>query len=840
LILGLTPAACQSDYVQYEVQRAQEQDKLIFPVKLEVIDEIKDLELLGLSDTQFVDFTGSAPNTWDTQFTKLLIDMQRHDVLKITNRTLRRQRDTRPHQLHQRYLKKLASQVGTLSLGNISPDVSGTVQLEDVYIDSPSNIYISVDIQDWHVVDWWLEEVRNRDEMRKGAFERWMQASETKMKRGSIREVTFSGDEGFVRKANPEGLGFDGASLEALVGDIDAMIQQYRVEHPDANPNDENRLRNIWHNGTHEHVIKLDVQNLATANNRLVVLGQPGSGKSTFVKYLVLCLAGQQIDKWTRKAELAELSQWVHGEMTPIYIELRRFVASKYFPSDAHTQPTETDLWQYIEYELLGDELAEYLDELKYDVEQGHALIILDGLDEVPYPKGQLAQRQQQLVSLANIVNNARFQYSRVIVTSRPYAYEGWQLPDFQDINITDFTDRHRLELATKLYRATGLSPDQAKDKAQALNQQLKGINPELKDRPLFLTLMATIYLKGERDGLPKRRGELYRESILLLLDRWTSSKPNTPSLIEMLGNATLADLYERLGSLAFEVHSEYGHQAETPEIDGYMLDKLLMQMGREQATDPLALYSYLNENAGVLVSLGQDNERDVFQFAHRTFQEYLAASHIAQQCFLAESYQQVYELITTKPQTWRVPCAFIGDVLADTGRKRKSNLWGLLADLLEDKPPSEREHPAWWAVWLASEIVIEHKLHLQEKLHQLTEQPIRDRLVQWLVALIEYEGLPVIERAACGRALGLLGDPRAGVGLRPNGLPDIQWGEPVPISWHPYQEDRIQLKYEYRLAQYPVTMVQFKAFLDAEDGFDQDVWWQDFPDRYRKQRMEQ
>jgi formylglycine-generating enzyme required for sulfatase activity len=82
--------------------------------------------------------------------------------------------------------------------------------------------------------------------------------------------------------------------------------------------------------------------------------------------------------------------------------------------------------------------------------------------------------------------------------------------------------------------------------------------------------------------------------------------------------------------------------------------------------------------------------------------------------------------------------------------------------------------------------------------------------------------------RASVGVRLGLLGDRRKGVGLRADGLPDIDWvridsGE-VTIDIRANPEDpnsqirkRLTRPVEaFRMARYPVTIAQFRAFLDA------------------------
>ncbi len=822
LILCLTPDACNSKPVQYEVKQAQTLSKPIFPIVLERLDDwVTSLKQVGLSEKQHTeDFTDV--EQWDRQMQRLLDDLIAQG-LRVTRHDLRRERGAEAYNLHRQYLTRLVERVGTLNLAQINPDQSSGVQLEDVYIDSPTGLSLSVEVLDWHVVDWWISqsgERRNRPDQEQP-------------------------------RQRPEELGYDRATLETLVGEIEQQIQEYRAKNPKLKPDEEYSRRNRWNNGTKNNVRVLQVRDIAAARDRLVLLGAPGSGKSTFAKYLTLCLAGEQLEDWGRAATLTQLGQWPHGALTPVYVQLRHFVTSKQFPADVKTQPTAAHLWNYIKAEIMGDSLRDYAADLQLDLEQGQAVLILDGLDEVPYPEGKLAERQQQLQSLAAAVNG-RYEQSRVIVASRPYAYTGWTLPGFEAVTITDFEDRHRLELAQRLYRVAGLSKEQAEEKAQSLNQQLRPVDPALKDRPLFLTLMATVFLQGDEEGLPTRRGALYRQSILLLLDRWTQGKSDAPSLTEILGDKTVNDLYQRLAALAYEVHRNYGDQPDTPEIEELLLYKHLKPMGRHVAAD---LIPYLSENAGVLVSPGQDQERDVFHFAHRTFQEYLAATHIAAICTETDSYAQVRELMEAKPQVWRVPCQLVGDVLADTGRKSK--VWSLIGDLLEDDAPESSDAPEWWSLWLAGQVAQEQELHRQEKLRR-GERAVRSGLVEWLLALVETaQALPPVERADCGRVLSLLGDPRPGVGTQyiasvsgstQIAIPDIVWGDEIPAgtyqiggdeeAYRPLEAQEYTLKQPYRMAKYPVTYSQFQAFLDADDGFDNNEWWEGLTEEYRKQKM--
>ncbi len=91
--------------------------------------------------------------------------------------------------------------------------------------------------------------------------------------------------------------------------------------------------------------------------------------------------------------------------------------------------------------------------------------------------------------------------------------------------------------------------------------------------------------------------------------------------------------------------------------------------------------------------------------------------------------------------------------------------------------------------------------------------------------------------RAGVGVALALLGDPRPGVGLRADGLPDIRWCYvPAGRFWMGSDEEDemadddekpghwMELPAFY-LSKYPVTQAQFRAFVEA-GGYGERRWW--------------
>ncbi|MBK8028792.1 MAG: SUMF1/EgtB/PvdO family nonheme iron enzyme [Chloroflexi bacterium] len=826
LILCLTPAACTSEPIKFEVNTARRLNKPIFPILLETLADIPaGLRDIGLPERQHVEpFTSL--DTWDEQFAKLLTSL-RERGLGVTPHDLRQKPDEKEHRWHQDYLDKVIRQVGRLPLAAINPKYTHAegAPLEDVYIPLPVKYALSIEVRDYRIDDWWIGEVGKDGERR--------------YRYGTAKPEDYPPST----RRRPADLGWkDVAALEALIDQ-----RQIKLDQAKAAKEKGVLFYGQVEDGVYPNDIPLDFEAAAAACNRLVLLGSPGSGKTIAGRHLALCLAGVQRKHWTRTATLAGLGHWPYNALTPVYVELRALVSSPHFPQSLDVQPTADHLWAYIRHEVLGEALADYAPILADDLKSGSAVLILDGLDEVPYPrgKGNLQKRQTQLKTLARAIDDA-YGGIRVIVTSRPYAYEGWSLPGYSSVELAPFADAQRIGLAGNLYRCGGDPADAAQARAGRLNEALQPVDAELKDRPLFVTLMATLFAAGENgEGLPTRKGALYRESILLLLDRWTTAKPGAPTLTTLLGNASRADLLDRLGALAYDVHEQLGVKRGTPEIPRALLSQHIFEMEMDDPSIKAAqLVSYLSENAGILVSPGHVDAGAVFHFAHRTFQEYLAARHIVRLC--KNDFTPVRDHITSRPQLWRFPCLLVGDVLRDRDDAKNAydDLWALLEDLLylEDDVPETvpKDDPRWWSIWLAARIAAEQELHTQKV--KPSRRAIRDGLIDWLVRLVETaRALDPVERADCGRTLGLLGDPREGVGVRTDGLPDIVWCD-IPAddflmgsdpakdpqadtgSYNETPQQRVHLD-AYRVSKYLVTYQQYAAFVRSDGYTKRDYW---------------
>lgn len=106
---------------------------------------------------------------------------------------------------------------------------------------------------------------------------------------------------------------------------------------------------------------------------------------------------------------------------------------------------------------------------------------------------------------------------------------------------------------------------------------------------------------------------------------------------------------------------------------------------------------------------------------------------------------------------------------------------------------------------------------------------PMLERMLkpqQMLIERLKDGSLSHDDRLLIGKKLAEFGDPRAGVGLRSDGLPDIAW---IEIPGGRISMENVDHAFEvkpFRVAKYPVINMQFQAFID-DGGYQNDIWWE-------------
>ncbi len=573
----------------------------------------------------------------------------------------------------------------------------------------------------------------------------------------------------------------------------------------------------------------LSALELLNREPRLALLGGPGSGKSTFVNFVGLCLAGQAlgdgeanltaltaplpVEDERNKDKEPQPQPWDHGPLLPVRIVLRD-LAARGLPEPG--QPVSGDtLWAFITGEL-GETLKEYAPYLKKELQEQGGLILLDGLDEVPDAHQRRVQVKQAVQGFA-----ADFPRCRFLVTGRTYAYQrqDWKLEGFAEAVLSPFTPGQIARFVDRWYTHIGLvrnmNPEAAQGQATLLKTAIERSErlAELATRPLLLTLMASLH--AWRGGsLPEKREALYADAVELLLDQWESPKVvrdaagrpllRQPSLAEWLKvdkNVVRAEL----NRLAFEAHRDQPELVGTADVVQERLVSALMDVARNPEVNPVRLVEYIRDRAGLLAARGEG----VYTFPHRTFQEYLAACHLTDYDFP----DALAGLFKADPARWREAVLLAG---AKAARGTAAAAWNLAEALCYRDPPAGPEVALsaedGWGALLAALTLLENE---SERLPQVSERnaPKLERIRCWLQMIVEQGYLPPVDRTAAGQALAVLGDAR-------------DFEELVTIPAGPFlmgddKDERASPRHEltlpaFKIGKYPVTNGQYRRFVET------------------------
>jgi formylglycine-generating enzyme required for sulfatase activity len=533
----------------------------------------------------------------------------------------------------------------------------------------------------------------------------------------------------------------------------------------------------------------------------LIMLGDPGAGKTTFLKYLATRLAlgeGQSLGLGARLPVLLPLSAYANV-LAAQDVPLDRFIAD-YYRDRGVDLPLKP---------MLDQALA-----------RGGALLLLDGLDEVR----DLRQRHLVVERVVDFFAFHRKQGNKFILTSRVVGYrevrpaaEGLAectLVDFEEDDIALFVDKWTAALERAARGDTAVAAQEATREREELLEAI-GRNPgvrRLAANPLLLTILALMKRQGVT--LPERRVELYQKYVETLLKTWNLARG-----LDRRSERDL-DVVETtrvLAPLALWMHETSPGVGLVRRED--MRRKLEEIYAGRGVSDPeqaaRVLLSDARDYAGLLLERGPGE----YGFIHLTFQEYLAAVAIAQRG--QREVEAVVETLAAHvdDDNWHevalLTIGYMGIV-----QQRDEAAGAVLWELMQAAPGEPGQATA-----LAGQAVIDAwpggvTLDCRAAVAGALQE-----------ALVDDKRVKAGLRAAAGDALARLDDPRPGVGVDPEtGLPDIAWchvpaagpfwmgeGKTQHLNRHP--------DYDFWISRYPVTVGQFAAFV-AAGGYQEPSYW--------------
>lgn len=546
--------------------------------------------------------------------------------------------------------------------------------------------------------------------------------------------------------------GEDELTLDAVYIDLDTTgtvwldEQGERIRDPQKHPSREDQKSR-----------PLKLLEAVSETDKCVILGNPGAGKSTFVRNLCAILARANLGECAYPAGVPE-------GIIPLLIQLRDLAPKVAAIKDVDTLPLKrrqdalrevvhAQIAENLKYSL---ETPAFTEALREELRNGNCLLIFDGLDEVPFARRELIR---ELVSA--VIN--KYTPKRLIVTCRIRSYSEQSLAgEFPQFTITAFDEEKINRFIAAWYQAKKelrkIDGREAEKRIEDLQRGAINLRA-LAENPMMLTTMAIIHYN--KNQLPDERVKLYKLVVDILLRRWRKERLGkdglkvSPALLALLEDDK--KMHEIAARLGYEAQKSAKQNQASADIDREKTVFLLKKEGYLPGLDIAEEFlDYADQQSGLLIGRGAAAGKTLsYGFYHRSFQEYLAGCYIVSQWNIATDIIALSE----EGDYWAPTIQYgFEELYFNEARRGELTLKELAHQLcLSSSPKTVPE--ARQALWASNIAVLLGAAGIEnDGKFPNGGKAFLKRLRGTLLSLLSGK-LPFVERAEAGRNLARLGD---------------------------------------------------------------------------------